>query len=127
MSPNNPWKIYFADPDRQASSRGLRKRKREREIFLPPHTEFRVCDGISSAGLPSSPSPVSQTPLHPLLKVQLKRGIMIIEHLNGGKKRKKSVSTFHQALAFQGSGGNSEIRKLNSLKTFDDQPPLAVI
>lgn len=66
-------------------------------------------------------------PLHPLLKVQLKRGIMIIEHLNGGKKRKKSVSTFHQALAFQGSGGNSEIRKLNSLKTFDDQPPLAVI
>ena len=43
------------------------------------------------------------------------------------EEKKEPISTLHQASAFKGSGGNSQIRRLNSLKTFDDQPLLAVI
>lgn len=58
LSLDNPWKIYFADPDRQASSSDLTKRKQEREIFVPPHTEL----GCVMASHPLASSPVSQPP-----------------------------------------------------------------
>lgn len=85
---------------------------------------------MASHPLASSPSLLSLKRLYPFLKVQLKRGIMIIKHMNGAKKKKRKrepISTLLQALAFKGSGGDSKIRRLNSLKTFDEQPLLAVI
>lgn len=43
------------------------------------------------------------------------------------KKEKENQFLLHQASAFKRSGSDSEIRRLNSLKTFDDQLLLAVI
>ena len=92
---------------------GREKKNQEREILVPPHTEL----GCVMASHPPTAPPRPLHPLHPFLKVELKRGIMIIEHMNGAQKkreRKEPIPTLHQALAFQGSGGDSEIRRLNS-------------
>lgn len=54
LSLNNPWKIYFADPDGQASRRGLRKRKRG--ILVPPHAELGCVMASRPLASPSLPS-----------------------------------------------------------------------
>lgn len=48
---------------------------------------------------------------------------MIIKHMN--EAIKEPISALHQA--FKGSARDSEIRRLNSLRTFDDRPLLTVI
>lgn len=116
LSPNNSWKIYSVDADKQATSGGLRGKKQE-ETFVSPQ-----CDGISSRGLLLLLFPFS--PKSPnLFQVVLQRGIMIIKHMNGAIK--EPISALQRA--FKGSGRDSEIRGLNSRGTFDDRPLPTVI
>lgn len=114
MSLNSPRKIYFADGDRRASSRGMRVRTTEgglnrRDAFLP-HTE--MCDGISST-----------TPLPILIKLSLikKKGD------NDNRVQQKRANFCFTPKALKGSGGDLKFKRFHSLKTFDDQALLAVI
>lgn len=108
-----PGKYTLLIPSDKRLLNVLRSRK-QKETFVSPQ-----CDGISSTGL---------LLLLPLCyktssSVQLQGGIMIIKHMN--EAIKEPISARHQA--FKGSAWDSEIRRLNSLRTFDDRPLLTVI